>query len=511
MEGSKLSVVERSILEKLIDPNQQAEAKYSWNEDFQRVVMGMLLCNQFFLCQSLGLIKSSYFTSEVHQLSSRILLEYFDKYKQMPSKVWMRQAITDHLRDKYSAQDNDTFQTVKLCYLAELNIVYDYYAKGGVGDMMPELDSSEAILDKVTAFAKTQAMKFAFHKCLEIIRKAPEHDDTWAKVDDILKEARLVDRQTDLGLDYFNTLEERYIRMATVTETADIFTTGFDTVDRALQGGGLYRGEIGAWMGLPGTGKSLALVVCSVKNIARGKKVLYVSTEMDSDRIATRFDAQFSLIGQHGLMLRKEEVWKALKDEVRDYDDKRRLVIKQFPSGTADVNTVRAYHAQCIINGFRPDLVIVDYPGDMKHPSHIKKYESMQNYITELRGFGAEEHHLTMVAIQPNRAASELGLDEFMDESKQGDSFGQNRVLDLFATLNQTSHEQKAAVGRVFLAKVRNGKSRISFKIRYGFPTQTLTIDEISDDTYRAAMNKVQEPRRRNSGNTNRQSCCRCG
>jgi archaellum biogenesis ATPase FlaH len=336
-------------------------------------------------------------------------------------------------------------------------------------------------------------MKFAFQRCLDFIRKAPESDDTWAKVDDILKEARLVNRQTDLGLDYFNTVEDRYARMAAEELTKDVFTTGFLTIDHALQGGGMYRGELLAWMGKPGTGKSLSLVTASVKNVAQGKKVLYISTEMDSDRIATRFDAQFCLIGQHELMERKEEVYKALHDEVRDYDDKRRLVIKQFPSGTADVNTIRAFHSQCVINGFRPDLVIIDYPGDMKHSTHIKKYESMQNVLTDLRGFGGEEHHLTMVAIQPNRSSTELGVEEFMDESNQGDSFGQNRVLDLFATLNQTPHEQKAAVGRVFLAKVRNGKSRISFKIKYGFPTQTLTIDEISDETYRMLMSKVQD------------------
>lgn len=66
-------------------------------------------------------------------------------------------------------------------------------------------------------------------------------------------------------------------------------------------------------------------------------------------------------------------------------------------------------------------------------------------------------------------------------------------MLDAFWTLNQTSHEQKAQVGRVFNAKARNGKSRFSFKIRYGFSDQTLTINEISDDTYRMLMNRAKD------------------
>jgi len=492
MEESKLTPDERAVLERLVDPDQQAQAKYLWDEDFQRVLLGMLLSDRFFLCQSLGLVKPNYFSSEVHQLACRILIQYFEKYKTLPSKIFVKQEISDRLRERYQ-NDNDTYQAVKLVYVGELTTLYDYYSKGGVGDMMPGLDSTEAILDKVTAFAKTQAMKMAFHTCIDLIRKRPEADETWEKVNATLKEALMVERRSDMGLDYFQTIDERYDRLAHIQETADVFTSGFETIDRGLQGGGLFRGELAAWMGLPGTGKSLALVTASVKNLAKGRKVLYISTEMDSDRIATRFDAQFSLIGQHELISRREEVKRALLDEVRDYDDKRRLVIKQFPSGTADVNMIRAFHSQCIMQGFRPDIVIVDYPGDMKHYQSIPLHQSYQRILTELRGFGGEEGHLTLIAIQPNKEATGLGVEEFMDESKQAESFGQNRVLDAFWTLNQTSSEQKAAIGRVFVAKARNGKSRFSFRIRYGFPTQTLTIDEISDDAYKMALMRVKE------------------
>jgi hypothetical protein len=45
----------------------------------------------------------------------------------------------------------------------------------------------------------------------------------------------------------------------------------------------------------------------------------------------------------------------------------------------------------------------------------------------------------------------------------------------------------------VFVAKARNGKSRFNFKIRYGFGDQTLTINEISDDTYRMLMNRAKD------------------
>jgi archaellum biogenesis ATPase FlaH len=491
MGGWMLTDDDKTTLAKLTtEQGEQDQVKYAFSEEFLRMLIGLMLSDKFFLSQSLGLIKPNYFANETHQLVCRLVTDHFEEYRQMPSKIFMRQLVEDALRNKHQNQDNETFQTVKLVHLGELNTIYDYYSRGGVGDMMPGLDAPDAILDKITAFAKTQAIKTAFHESLAIIRKNPEADDTWMQVDQLYKEARLVERKIDLGLNYFETIEERYKRMAKVIETADFFVTGFDVTDRAL-GGGLFRGEIGAWMGLSGRGKSIGLVVTCVKNLARGRKVLYISTEMDCDRIASRFDSQISLVGSHQLLTRQDEVFRALSDEVKDYDDKRRLVIKQFPSGTADMNTIRAFHAQGIMYGFRPDLVILDYPGDMKHPPHMKKYESIQRMVTELRGFGSEEGFCSFIAIQANRGATELGVDDYIDSGNMAGSFDQNTVLDFSMTINQTDAEKKAAVGRIFVDKARNGESKFSFKVRYGFPTRTLTMDVISEQTYRKMMNEV--------------------
>lgn len=487
-----LSEREQELFAQLSNPSQQNQAHFAWDEDFQRVVLGMLLCDRFFICQSLGLVKSNYFTNEVHQLITRLLFTYFDHHKQQPSKIWIKQEILDHLKVRYQNQE-DTYQSMRLLYTGELNTVYDYFTRGGVGDMMPGLDSPEAILDKIVAFAKTQAMRYAFSKSLELIRRDAQSDETWSQVDTFLKEAQLVDRQSDLGLNYYETIDERYVRMKQEQEEAEVFHTGFGPINRGLHGGGLRRGEIGAYMALPGVGKSLALVQASVWNILDSKKVLYVTTEMDQDRVATRFDAMFTTIGQHLLMEQKDLVKRALLEAVQDYEDKRRLVIKQFPSGSADVNTIRAYHAQLLMWGFKPDLVIIDYIGDMKDAPGIPTWESRFRILRDLRGFGVEENHCTLTALQPNKSAAELKLEDFIDESKLADSFMQNRVLDAFWTINQTAAEQKAAVGRIYVAKTRNGRSKFSFHIQYDFEKQTLRMWDIASDTYRARMGRVSE------------------
>lgn len=489
---NKLTEQDQSILDALVDPDKAEEQqKYPYDDDFLRMLLGVLLCNRFFLCQSIGLIKPIYFRSEIHQNICRVLFKYFDDYKQPPSKIFIKELIDDYLKKRYPNKD-DNYRTIKLIYITEINLVCDYYTKGGVGKISL-LDSPDAILDRIATFAKTQAIKAAFSKSIELMRKNPESDETWDKIDHLYKEARLVNRNFDLGLNYFETVEERYARVESNDANLETFTMGFRSVDNALMGGGLTRGELGAVMAKSGGGKSLYLAWVSGLNVARGKKVLYVSTEMDQDRIATRFDAMLSNIGQHQLMLRKEEVWKALKDTVGDFEDKRRLVIKQFPSGSADIAAVRAYHAQLVMLGFKPDLVVIDYPGDMKEQSGIAPWDARFKLLREIRGFGVEEKHCSLTALHPNKSSTELTLEEFMDESNQADAFKQDRVFDLFLTLNRTKAEEKAMVGRGFIAKTRNGKSRFDFKIMYHFKDQTLKLQEISHHTYMAEMTKTQD------------------
>lgn len=487
----KLDENDQTILDSLVDPDKEMEVRYPFDDDFLKVMLGTLLSNRFFLSQCVGLIKPSYFKSEIHQVTCDLLFTYFDRYKQLPSKIFIKQLVDDYLKNRH--KNDDKYKAIKIVYIAELNLIYDYYTKGGVGNLMPTLDSPDAILDKIATFARTQAVKRAWASSIELIKKNPEAEETWIKIDELYKEARLVNRNFDIGLDYFESPEERYKRIEENAANLETFTLGFRSLDNCLVGGGLTRGELGAVMALAGAGKSLWLAWVTSQNIAKGKKVLYISTEMDQDRIASRFDSMFSLIGQHELMVKREEVWQALRDTITEYEDKRRLIIKQFPSGTVDVTGVRAYHSQLTMMGFKPDLVIIDYPGDFKDYAGLDLWHSRYRMLREIRGFGVEEKHCTLVAIHPNKSSKELTLEEFMDEGNTGDSFKQNQVFDFFLTLNQTSGERRANIARGFVAKARNGKSRFPFWLRFHFKDQTLRLEEISRHTYDVEFTKVRD------------------
>jgi replicative DNA helicase len=472
----------QAIYETLVSKD---EAKFDMTEDVQKLILGALLTDRIFLVQSMGLVKSGYFLELAHQHIHRILVKYFDKYKILPHKFFVIQEL-----GKIAKENEEQ----RVLFLGELEAVLEYY--------IPGVDDHEFLLDEITAFAKEEAMRAAFKKCTDIILEAPKLRETWTKVDVLLREAMTVEKDIDIGLDYFQTVDERYNRLQDEIEHTERFTSGFESIDDALSGGGLSKGEIGAWIGIPGVGKSLALVKGTVANLNLGKKVLYISLEMDQDKVAARFDAQFARQNINKLHENKNIVVEALREIVRDYEDKRLLVIKQFPGSTVDVTQIRAYHVQLGLYGFKPDLVIVDYIGEMKDIAGMPTHESREQLIKQLRAFGVEEGHCTLTAVQPNRGAQKAQENKgYIDDQQIGDSYNQFRPLDAFWSINQSQQEKDQGIGRVFVIKHRNGQSRFPFFIGYDYGpgkcfeegVGTLDMSEVEKDFYMTRMNEQVE------------------
>lgn len=468
-------------ISRLTDPEDSAKQEhYSWDDNFQRNIIGLLLNDRWFLVQCRDLVKFYYFTDEVHQQLCRIVFDYLDKYNNLSRKDFVIQEILDVVKNKDSEIQN--------YFINETNLIYAKF--------IPNLADREYLLEKITNFAKLMAIKSAFDVSLGIIKKDPENEDTWTKIQNILRDALLVDRNFEEGLDYFNTFDERYQRMKENEEAQEIFTSGFKEIDDALLGGGTHRGEIYSWIGLSGTGKSLALVTAAIRNILQlNKKVLYVSLEMDQDKIAERFDAQLSDVEIGKLQENQDLVKKAFKEFKENHEDARMLIIKQFPAGAMTVNTLKAYLQQLYMINFKPDLLIIDYIGEMKDHPNMPTYESRYRIVRDLRGLATEENLCIFTAMQPNKSARDAQKvndfsDGVIDDSNLADSYGQIRPLDGCWSINQMQAEKEAGIARIFVIKHRHGRSRFSFHVQYN--NKTLAMNEISANKYQTIYKQYQ-------------------
>jgi len=150
----ELTPEEIRILDGLQNPDDGRNTEFHWGEDFQRHVLSAMLHDKVIMEQAGTLVKSGYFTKEVHQLVCKIAVEYWSRYESLPDNWWIAQEIDEQTSRKTEEQRNH--------YQVEFNAVYHYYKPG--------VESREAILAKLTEFAKVQMTKAAFTKHLDALK-----------------------------------------------------------------------------------------------------------------------------------------------------------------------------------------------------------------------------------------------------------------------------------------------------------------------------------------------------
>lgn len=462
---NNLNENELKLLNSLENPDEPKPKKYQFDIEYQQDILGMLIMDRLFLIQGLQLIKPQYFIEKVHENICQVVFDYFNEYKELPSK----KSIQEEIRKKFPS-DNKKVNF----HIAELETICRSFISG--------LISRDSCLDLITEFAKDQSIRLAISKSLDILEKNAK--DRFVKIENIMKDALLVDRNFDVGLDYFQTLEERYERMQQQTLGKEVFITGFPSIENGLSANGLCRGEISAFVGLSGAGKSLLLTKVAVRNLVRGKKILYVSLEMDQDKTAKRFDSQISRTNIKELLEKKDQVIISLKNKIAEDLDKRRLIIKQFPAGTLDVAMLRAYLSQMSLNGFNPDMICLDYVGEMKDYEGLKGWESKQRLVRDLRALAMEEDVCIFTALQANKQGREALKESegVISDENLADSYGSMRPLDALWSINQNQIEKELGIGRMFVVKHRDGKSRYVFYFKQD--QNTLDTVEISQEIY---------------------------
>lgn len=461
----------------LANPDEGSNAKYGWDEEFQRHIAALLISDRQFLLQSLDLVKPTYFTNKAHSKVCSIAFEFFKKYRILPRKDFLAQELKDQFKDNKSLP----------FYLAEVNVLFDYF--------QPGMEARDYLRDKIVFFAKIQAVKQAFHDSLKLIDSAPEMEETWSKVYEKMREAMQTQQNFELGMDYFKSLKDRYAEKELTKDDTERFITGLEGVDKEVGGGGFSVGEIISIVAGSGVGKSVMLACIAATNLLRGKKGVYISLELAEDKVADRMDAILTGLPIQNLLGCKHDVFERLNnlDKVKLEGEIWPLVIKQFPAGMATVNTIRAYLSQLRFQGFDPDFVIVDYVGEMALHADMKSHESRERIVRELRGMATEEKVFVATAMQPNRDGKKdaKGEQGRLDDEHLADSFGQIRPLDFCMSLNQNDNEKLLGLGRGYIIKQRDGKSR--YQIYLSFNKESLKITEITREEYLKALNAHKE------------------
>ena len=408
---------------------------YDFSENIQRGILYIVKSSKDSFLEVSNLVKPEFFEFPIHGNIYNIVSNYYEKYKKLPN-------------DEIILQESKEIATSRIPfseYEDEVSCINNLDTSS--------ISNTDYIIDIVEKFAKKEAMKCAIAESVHLIK-----EDRFGEVEDKVKRALQVNRDVNLGLSYFNSLKDRWDRINN-RKNEDKFKTILPKVDESLEGG-LNRKELAMVVAPPGVGKSLYLVNQGVKAMTEGRKVLYISLEMSEDKIAQRFDSVMTLIPQS--RLKDPATQLSLNERIKIFQTEfpeSRLMIKEFPTGTASVNNIRSLLTQIQnYEEFVPDLLIVDYLELLRSVREIDaEYQAQQRIAEELRGLAMEYNLLVWTATQTNRQGAKVNV---ITDAELGDSYGKIRTCDFSMSLNQTTEEFDNGEMRGYIMKSRNGRAR---------------------------------------------------
>ena len=397
------------------------QEKFQYGYSFQTKLIACLFKDRAFLQQIMDILDPVYFESEANIPMVESIKDYFQEYKQPPTMEVMSVKVKD--------LDNDMLKTQVVEHLKDSYKQLD----------APDLDF---VKEQTIKFCKNQVLKSAIMESVQLLERG-EYDQIKMTIDDAMKAGL----ERAIGHEYIEEIDARYLESVRNT-----VTTGWDIIDD-IADGGLGKGELGVFVAPSGIGKSWALVNVGAAAVKAGLNVIHYTLELNESYVGLRYDAVLSGIQAQELKYHIEEV----KDIVGKLEGK--LIVKYYPTKGGTVNTLASHIDKCRLQGFDPDLIIVDYADLLRGHGKEVRHE-LGNIYEDLRGLAGEHEIPVWTASQANRSALS---DDIIGAEKIAESYAKIMTADFVVSLSRKIEDKLANTGRWHIIKNRFGQDGITF------------------------------------------------
>lgn len=354
------------------------------------------------------------------------------------------------------------------------------------------------VMDQVKRFTTTQNLKIGIQKAAELIHNNQEMASE--EVYELLH-GLLHDRQVDFSPG--STLSDYKSVLEYMESKQSEFCTGISVLDE--KGIIPSRQEVMLFLAPSGRGKTWFLVHIGKMALMRRKRVLHVTLEMSEEQVLLRYYQSFM-----GAAKRSGKVENTVLEVSDDYakvitgfdvnkfepdyyfsskyisDDMESYVlhqlgpksdnirVKQFPSGQLTLENLIAYLDNLeVMEGFIPDIIILDYIGLMKF--NISNYRlDLGRVYKEFRGLLSERNVAGVTAQQTSRAS--FGAKQVRAEDTSED-ISLIHTSDVAMSLSSTQREHDKGLARLFLDKVRFEEDRFEVVITQNYGIGQFALD----------------------------------
>lgn len=391
--------------------------------EFQAKVLSLLIRDHPFIQQTFDIIDPDYFESDARRWVANTILEYFKKYRKLPTRVVFMTEV-----------GKITNGVHKVAVEAELRTIQMH-----VSD-----DDMEYVKDKFLQFCKNQTLKAAIFQSVDLL-EAHEYDEIKILIDNALRAGT----ERNFGHDWKKDVDKRLLE-----EVRHTMPVPWKCLNMVMDGG-LASGELGVVAAPAGAGKSWMLAAIGAEAMRQGKKVLQFTLELNDLYCGTRYDTIFSGIEPQ----KHKENYDRIKKSVSEVPGE--IIIKYYPSRTVNAHKLLAHIHQLSGTGYEPELVIIDYADLLRSNGRADaRYLELGAIYEEIRSLAGELQIPCWTASQTQRSSIDV---EVIQADKIAEAYGKIMIADFVMSLSRTLNDKQTNTARIHVIKNRFGPDGMTF------------------------------------------------
>ena len=412
-----------------------------YGPNFQIKVLSSLLTHKDFLVNIHDILSDEYFDNQAQKWIIKEILKNYEKYHTTPSM--------DLLKVELKKIDNEVLQVSVKEQLREAYKASD--------------EDLKYVIEEFSNFCKNQQLKKALLTSVDFLN-AGDYDSIRSIVDNALKAGQ----DKNVGHEYNKDVESRYRE-----DERNPIATPWASINDLMQGG-IGGGDFGLIFGNPGGGKSWSLIAIGGHAVKMGYNVLHYTLELGENYVGKRYDAFFTNTPVDTLSKHRPKVDQAVSDLVGQ------LIIKEYSPGKASISTIESHIQKCIDQGFKPDLIIIDYVDLLgtKKKTSDRKGEIDDIYIST-KGLARTLNLPVWSVSQVNRAGAK---DDVIEGDKAAGSYDKIMITDFCISLSRKRKDKVEGTGRFHIMKNRYGMDGVTFSVKADTSTGHFEVSEYMDN-----------------------------
>lgn len=427
--------------------------------EFQYRLISSFFSEPGFFADLNSIIDQNMFTDSHLRCIVAIVKEYFQKYGSMMSY----EILGIKLNEKIPNEDERNY------YLEIIDRLKHTTTEG-----------HEEIEEMAEKFFKQQNIIRVANRLKEIAGNGDL--DKYDECQRILEEAMAIGRKTNNESRPFDNIDDDLSKLSVTT-----IPTGIDRLDEILEGG-LDKGKLGLIICPMGAGKttlttSIAATAATTrteKNNNEGYKVLQIVFEDIPRDMHRKYIAKLSQVEAKDLG-KDESTTEAVKELLANHPDREliqnNIIIKKMNTGEVKATDIKELIKKKINEGFKPDLVIIDYFECIE-----PEYGTAKSDVTEKEGrtmrkletMAGEFNVAIWIPTQGNRESINT---ELVTNEKVGGSIRKNQIAQVVISITRSLDDIKNKRAAIAVLKNRSGGAGQVLPVTFNNGTCTITAD----------------------------------